>query len=121
MGRANQVTKMRTIVLAVAFASGHVLAEPQAPAPVTVNEEDVLRMFTQRERERTEQQWLRNLAPAPVPAPYDWRSLQNQMWYSQWRLRQQKRPLPAGGEVHCRPPDFIPPPPFRLCPNLPFR
>lgn len=114
---SNQVSVVRMIVLVAVCATRQVLAE----VPVPVNEEDVLRMFTQRERERAERQWLRSLAPPPVAAPYDLRSLQQQLWYSQWRLGQQKGSLPQGQRPHCQPPDFLPPPPFRRCPNLPWR
>jgi len=111
------VTMLRMAVLAVVCGASQALAEAPAPA----KEQDVLRMFTQREHERTEQQWLRSYALPAVSSAYDSHSLEIQLWHSQWWLRQQKGTLPAGEVPYCQPPYYIPPLPFRQCPNWPWR
>jgi hypothetical protein len=117
MSCGKHLTPMSAAVLVVMCVASQALAK--APAPV--QEQDVLRMFTQRESERTVQQWLRGYSLPPVSAPYDLHSLERQLWYSQWWLRQQEGTPPAGETPHCQPPYYMPPPPFRYCPDLPLR
>ena len=107
-------TRMRTAVLAGLCCASTALAE----APV--KEQDVLDLFSQRERLRTEQQFLRSYTAPPLSPVFDTRSLGRQLWQSQWWLQHHKEPLPAGKIPYCQPPYYIPPPPFRQCPNLPL-
>jgi len=106
--------RMSAAVLAGLCCASTALAE----APV--KEQDVLDLFSQRERLRTEQQFLRSYMAPPLSPAFDSRSLGRQLWQSQWWLQQQKEALPAAKIPYCQPPYYIPPPPFRQCPNLPL-
>lgn len=89
------------------------LAQGTAPAPTS--EQEVLARFAQRERERSQALWLRGYALPPAPAPFDLQSLERQLWYSDWWLRQQMGAPPAGGAPYCQAPYYIAGPPFRQC------
>lgn len=91
-----------------------------ALAEATVKEQDVIDLFSQREQLRTEQQFLRSYTSPLVAPVFDSRNLERQLWQSQWWLQHHNEPLPAGGIPYCQPPYYIPPPPFRQCPNLPL-
>lgn len=106
------ISRLRTVVLAGLCCASTALAE----APV--KEQDVLDLFSQRERLRTEQQFARSYS-APFFSPvFDSRSLERQLWQNQWWLQQHKEPPLAGTIPYCQPPHFIPPPPFRVCPGF---
>ena len=94
------------------------VAAALAEAPIPT--QDVLDLFSQRERERSEQVWLRSYVQPPAPSAFDSRRLERQLWQSQWWLQQRKdRPL-GGASTPCPSPHY-PPPPFRPCPDLLLR
>lgn len=108
-----------TSLMYAALVAGPCCAS-MALAETPVSEQEVLDLFMQHERLRTEQQFVRSHA-APLIAPaFDAHSLERQLWQSQWWLQHHKKPQPSGVIPYCQPPYFIPPPPFRQCPNLPL-
>jgi hypothetical protein len=94
------------------------VAAALAEAPIPT--QDVLDLFSQRERERSEQVWLRSYVQPPAPSAFNSRRLEQQLWQSQWWLQQRKEWPSGGGSPPCPSPHY-PPPPFRPCPDLLLR
>jgi len=115
MGSLLSQSRMRcAAVLTMIGCVAAALAE--APVPT----QDVLDLFSQRERERSEQVWLRSYVQPPAPSAFDSRRLERQLWQSQWWLQQRKERPSGGGSAPC-PSSHYPPPPFRPCPDLLLR
>ncbi len=108
----------RLPMLALSLALANVPAVAQGIAPAPVSDQEVLARFAQRERQRSQELWLRGYAQPPAPAPFDLHSLEHQLWYRDWRLRQQIGTLPPDALPYCQPPYYIAGPPFRQCPGL---
>lgn len=104
------------LALCAALTSASALAQGTAGAPVS--DQEVIARFAQRERERSQEVWLRGYALPPAPAPFGLRSLEHQLWYRDWHLRQQIGTVPPHEPPYCQPPYYIARPPFRHCPEL---
>jgi hypothetical protein len=88
----------------------------QSPSPPSVSGQEALDLFSQRERARSQEVWLRGYAQPPAAAPFGLHSLDQQLWYRDWRLRQQMDALAPDQPPYCQPPYYIARPPFRQCP-----
>ena len=114
MGSLSQSGMRCAAVLTMIGCVAAALAE--APVPT----QDVLDLFSQRERERSEQVWSRSYLQPPAPSAFDSHRLERQLWQSQWWLQQHKE-RPSGGASPPCPSPHHPPPPFRPCPDLLLR
>ncbi|EXI68844.1 MAG: hypothetical protein AW08_00666 [Candidatus Accumulibacter adjunctus] len=109
---------MRTLISSTALLASLVQAIVGAAeaATATVPTQEVLEMFAQRERARSEQLWLRSYLQPPLEPPFAPRHPQRPDWQDPWWRPPRSEPSRDGRDLPCRPTQH-PPPPYRRCPE----
>jgi hypothetical protein len=103
------------VLLAVLLQA--VIAVAAEPAARTVPTHQVLELFAQRERARSEQLWLRSYLQPPLVLPFAARHPQRLEWQDPWSRPPRSEPLHDGRQMPCSAPQH-PAPPYRRCPEL---
>jgi hypothetical protein len=91
------------------------IAVAAEPATGTVPTQEVLEMFAQRERTRSEQLWLRSYLQPPVVLPFANRHPQRPEWRDPWPRPPRGEPAYDWRDIPCR--ATPQPPPYRRCPE----
>ncbi len=107
-------TPRSSIALLAGFVQ--VIVGAAEAATATVPTPEVLEMFAQRERARSEQLWLRSDLQPPLVLPFATRHPQRPDWQDPWSRPPRSEPSHDGRDLPCRPTQH-PPPPYRRCPE----
>ena len=94
-----------------------IVAVAAEPATRSVPTHEVLELFAQRERARSEQLWLRSYLQPQLVLPFAAGHPQHREWQDPWSRPPRIAPLLDGRQLPCSATQQ-PTPPYRRCPEL---